>query len=177
MIAVAKKKRHSRETVQDRIVDILFYLIVGMFMLICFYPVYFVIIASVSSSAAVNSGKMLLWPVGFHTLGYQFVFSDARSFDVDEQFNLSMRHFACEISNVRLATAYRKMHKAKKHGNSIFASAFSTASLRALPAQGFRRTDAPISHRNAVDVGRYGAAVRRALARGFAAHARGKARG
>lgn len=78
MIAVAKKKRHSRETVQDRIVDILFYLIVGMFMLICFYPVYFVIIASVSSSAAVNSGKMLLWPVGFHTLGYQFVFSDAR---------------------------------------------------------------------------------------------------
>ena len=78
MIAVAKKKRHSRETVQDRIVDILFYLIVGLFMLICFYPVYFVIIASVSSSAAVNSGKMLLWPVGFHTSGYQFVFSDAR---------------------------------------------------------------------------------------------------
>ena len=73
-----KKKRHSRETVQDRILDIIFYLIVGVFMLICLYPVYFVIIASFSSSTAVNSGAMLLWPVDFHVTGYEFVFSDAR---------------------------------------------------------------------------------------------------
>ena len=78
MTAITKKKRHSRETVQDRILDLLFYLIVGIFMLICLYPVYFVIIASFSSSAAVNSGKMLLWPEGFHLQGYKFVFSDAR---------------------------------------------------------------------------------------------------
>ena len=78
MTAVAKKKRHSRETVQDRILDILFYLIVGIFMLVCLYPVYFVIIASFSSSAAVNSGRMLLWPEGFHITGYEFVFSDVR---------------------------------------------------------------------------------------------------
>lgn len=78
MNAIAKKKRHSRETVQDRILDIAFYLIVGIFMVICLYPVYFVIIASFSSSSAVNSGKMLLWPEGFQTSGYQFVFSDAR---------------------------------------------------------------------------------------------------
>jgi len=73
-----KKKRHSRETVQDRILDIIFYLIVGVFMLICLYPVYFVIIASFSSSTAVNSGAMLLWPVDFHVTGYEFVFSDVR---------------------------------------------------------------------------------------------------
>ena len=73
-----KKKRHSRETVQDRILDIIFYLIVGAFMLICLYPVYFVIIASFSSSTAVNSGAMLLWPVDFHVTGYEFVFSDVR---------------------------------------------------------------------------------------------------
>lgn len=78
MTAIMKKKRHSRETVQDRILDIIFYLIVGIFMIICLYPVYFVIIASFSSSAAVNSGKMLLWPEGFQTAGYSFVFSDAR---------------------------------------------------------------------------------------------------
>ena len=78
MNVIAKKKRHSRETVQDRILDIAFYLIVGIFMVICLYPVYFVIIASFSSSSAVNSGKMLLWPEGFQTSGYQFVFSDAR---------------------------------------------------------------------------------------------------
>ena len=78
MTAIVKKKRHSRETVQDRILDILFYLIVGLFMLCCFYPVYFVILASFSSSTAVNSGAMLLWPVDFHLTGYEFVFSDAR---------------------------------------------------------------------------------------------------
>lgn len=72
------KKRHSRETVQDRILNIVFYFIVGLFMLICLYPVYFVIIASFSSSAAVNSGRLLLWPEGFHVTGYEFVFSDSR---------------------------------------------------------------------------------------------------
>lgn len=78
MTAIMKKKRHSRETVQDRILNVIFYLIVGIFMVICLYPVYFVIIASFSSSAAVNSGKMLLWPEGFQTAGYSFVFSDVR---------------------------------------------------------------------------------------------------
>ena len=78
MTAITKKKRHSRETVQDRILDIIFYLIVGAFMLCCFYPVYFVILASFSSSTAVNSGAMLLWPVDFHLTGYVFVFSDVR---------------------------------------------------------------------------------------------------
>ena len=78
MTAIVKKKRHSRQTLQDRILDILFYIIVGVFMLCCFYPVYFVILASVSSSTAVNSGAMLLWPVDFHITGYEFVFSDVR---------------------------------------------------------------------------------------------------
>ena len=47
-------------------------------MLCCFSPVYFVILASFSSSTAVNSGAMLLWPVDFHITGYEFVFSDVR---------------------------------------------------------------------------------------------------
>jgi len=73
-----KKKRHSRETVQDRILDITFYIIVGIFMILCLYPVWFTIVASFSSSAAVNSGRMLLLPVGFQLKGYEFVFSDVR---------------------------------------------------------------------------------------------------
>ena len=78
MTAITKKKRHSRETVQDRILDTIFYIIVGVFMIICLYPVWFTIVASFSSASVVNSGKMLLWPEGFHLTGYQFVFSDAR---------------------------------------------------------------------------------------------------
>ena len=78
MTAIVKKNRHSRETVQDRILDMIFYIVVGLFMVICLYPVYFVILASVSSSTAVNSGRMLLYPVGFHLEGYKFVLNDAR---------------------------------------------------------------------------------------------------
>ena len=78
MTAIVKKNRHSRETVQDRILDMIFYIVVALFMLICLYPVYFVILASVSSSTAVNSGRMLIYPVDFHLEGYKFVMSDAR---------------------------------------------------------------------------------------------------
>ncbi|MGI6653921.1 MAG: carbohydrate ABC transporter permease [Christensenellales bacterium] len=72
------KKLHSRQSLQDRALDVFFYLIVGIFMIMCLYPVYFVMIASFSSSAAVNSGRMLLWPEGFQMEGYRFVFSDNR---------------------------------------------------------------------------------------------------
>ena len=71
------RKRHL-ETTQDRILNVVFYIIVGLFMLICFYPVYFVIIASVSSSTVVNSGRFLLWPEQVQYEGYKFVFGDNR---------------------------------------------------------------------------------------------------
>ena len=71
------RKRHL-ETTQDRILNIIFYVIVGLFILICFYPVYFVIIASVSSSTVVNSGRFLLWPEQVQYEGYKFVFGDSR---------------------------------------------------------------------------------------------------
>ncbi len=77
MNALLKRSR-TRETTQDRVLNVIFYVIVTLFMLVCLYPVYFVIIASVSSSAAVNSGRFLLWPEGFHVSGFQFVFQDSR---------------------------------------------------------------------------------------------------
>ncbi len=78
MTALTKKARHSRETTEDRVLNVIFTAVVAVFMVVCLYPVYFVIIASVSSSAAVNSGKLLLWPEGFHISGYEFVFNDPR---------------------------------------------------------------------------------------------------
>lgn len=77
MNALLKRSR-TRETTQDRVLNVIFYVIVTLFMLVCLYPVYFVIIASVSSSAAVNSGRFLLWPEGFHISGFEFVFQDPR---------------------------------------------------------------------------------------------------
>ena len=62
----------------DRILDICIYVFLGIWVITCIYPVYFVIVASVSNATAVNSGRLLLWPNGFHTSGYQYVLSDSR---------------------------------------------------------------------------------------------------
>lgn len=63
---------------QDRILNVCLYVLLGIFLILCAYPVYFVLLASVSNATVVNSGKLLLWPEGFHITGYQFVFSDQR---------------------------------------------------------------------------------------------------
>lgn len=47
-----------------------------LILLVVAYPLYFVIIASVSSPAAVNSGKVLFFPVQATLDGYQFVFEN-----------------------------------------------------------------------------------------------------
>lgn len=69
------KKRVSWD---DRLVEGLFYVLLAAFMILCLYPVYFVVLASVTDPIYVNSGELLLWPKGFHLNGYKFVINDAR---------------------------------------------------------------------------------------------------
>lgn len=68
-----KRKKYSNETTQDKILDVCFYVIVTVVVILCIYPVYFVLIASFSSATAVNSGRFLLYPQEFHLTGYKFV--------------------------------------------------------------------------------------------------------
>lgn len=70
--------RRKRESASDKIFNIVLYVLVGIFMVLCLYPVYFVVVASVSDPTVVNSGKFLLLPEGFHLSGYKFVFRDNR---------------------------------------------------------------------------------------------------
>ena len=63
---------------QDRILNVFLYVFLAIFLILCAYTVYFVLIASFSNATVVNSGKLMLWPEGFHLLGYKFVFSDVR---------------------------------------------------------------------------------------------------
>ena len=63
---------------QDRVLNVFLYVFLAIFLILCAYPVYFVLIASFSNATVVNSGKLMLWPEGFHLLGYKFVFSDVR---------------------------------------------------------------------------------------------------
>ena len=58
--------------------DIVFFIIIGivltLFFLIVLYPCIFVVSSSFSSGSAVQSGKVILWPVDFSLSGYNMVF-------------------------------------------------------------------------------------------------------
>lgn len=60
----------------DKIFDAVNSAVLAVLLLIVAYPLYFVVIASVSSPASVNSGEVLFWPRGFNLTGYTFVFKD-----------------------------------------------------------------------------------------------------
>jgi putative aldouronate transport system permease protein len=53
-------------------------LLCALIFLIVAYPLYFVVIASVSDSALVSTGQVTLFPKGFSTFGYEEIFKDAR---------------------------------------------------------------------------------------------------
>ncbi len=55
----------------DKIFDILNYVILAFCLLIVAYPLYFIVIASVSDPTAVYAGKVILWPAKFTLEGYQ----------------------------------------------------------------------------------------------------------
>lgn len=62
--------------------DIVFETIVMVFavcaLLVVLYPIYFIIIASVSDSTMVSQGQVTLIPKGFSLYGYQQIFKDSR---------------------------------------------------------------------------------------------------
>lgn len=67
--------RELKEPAGDRSLNALLVVILGLFSLTIIYPLIYVASASVSSVAAVNSGEVWLWPVGFSTNAYDAVFN------------------------------------------------------------------------------------------------------
>ena len=59
----------------DKIFFTVIFIILTSFFIIVLYPCIFVLSASISSSSAVLSGKVVLWPVKFNTEGYRIVFN------------------------------------------------------------------------------------------------------
>lgn len=72
------KSIRIRDSFADRIFNVVLTIICICTLLIAFYPLYFVLVASVSDPQYVNSGKLLLYPVGFTTEGYHQVLADER---------------------------------------------------------------------------------------------------
>lgn len=61
----------------NRLFDIINYLLLGSLAVAILYPLYFVVIASVSDPNLVNSGQVRFWPKEFTLEGYQLIFDRA----------------------------------------------------------------------------------------------------
>ena len=75
--AVFKKKRLPKSRA-DKIINAVIYAILILVLLIILYPLWLVIIASVSSSSAVMRGEVWIVPKEFSLMGYKRIFSYTR---------------------------------------------------------------------------------------------------
>lgn len=69
---MATNKIHHAKA--DTIFNALNYFLMGIILLIVLYPLWFILIASISDPNLVNLGKVTWWPKGFTTMGYEKVF-------------------------------------------------------------------------------------------------------
>ncbi|MBR3109336.1 MAG: carbohydrate ABC transporter permease [Clostridia bacterium] len=78
MTVVNNKYRIKERDISDRI----FHISVLVLSILCFivilYPLWFVVIASISNSDMVNRGEVVFWPKDIRFYGFQQIFQDAR---------------------------------------------------------------------------------------------------
>lgn len=67
-----------RESQGDRIFTFFVYVFIALIIFVVIYPLYFIVIASLSDSRMVATGQVYLAPKGFTLAGYQEVFNDSR---------------------------------------------------------------------------------------------------
>ena len=65
-----------KETRADRIFNFFNYLFLSIIFLLCLYPLYFIVIASISNPDLVNAGKVWFWPQEVSWDGYKALFAD-----------------------------------------------------------------------------------------------------
>ena len=64
-----------KDTFTDRVTNVFCYAVVILVCLICFYPLWLVLIYSMSDPEAVNAGEVWIWPVGMTWDAYKEVFA------------------------------------------------------------------------------------------------------
>ena len=62
----------------DKTFDCLVTILVVLILISIFYPLYFVVIASISNPDLVSAGKVWFWPRGISFEGYEFILKDVR---------------------------------------------------------------------------------------------------
>lgn len=67
-------KQTIRESAQDRLFLGFVYVVLTLVLIVVLYPLVYIVSSSLSSPAAVSSGRVWLWPVEFSLMGYETVF-------------------------------------------------------------------------------------------------------
>lgn len=70
---MARNKNKIRQGWDDTLFDVINYSCLIVIFLMFTYPLWFIVIASISDPTAVYLGEVVLWPKGFSTLGYKRV--------------------------------------------------------------------------------------------------------
>ncbi len=68
----------KKQTKKDNIFDVVVFILVFILTMMIAYPLYFVIIASVSDPGMVQNGEVLLYPRGISFEGYKYILRDSR---------------------------------------------------------------------------------------------------
>ena len=71
-------KRRTQVSTGDRVFDIINLIFWILILLIVLYPLWLVLIDSVSDPSAVIAGQVYIWPVGFSLQGYETIFKNAQ---------------------------------------------------------------------------------------------------
>ncbi|MCI5647832.1 MAG: carbohydrate ABC transporter permease [Fusicatenibacter sp.] len=105
-VASTAPKKKMKRCKEDVIFDTVVFIILTIILFITAYPLYWVIISSISDPSAVSSGDVLLRPVGFTLKGYAEVFKNS---SVMRGFVNSVIYTVCGVMVnliVTLPTAY-----------------------------------------------------------------------
>ena len=74
---IAEKAKVKPISASDKAFDIVNYILLAFVLFITAYPLYYVVVASVSDPFKVYAGETMIHPVGFSWGGYQRIFQDA----------------------------------------------------------------------------------------------------
>ena len=74
MISIKRAGASKRTSLGDRITNGIFYALLCVFVILCFYPIWYVLVASVSDPTYVNSGALITLPRGLHFAAYKYAF-------------------------------------------------------------------------------------------------------
>jgi multiple sugar transport system permease protein/putative aldouronate transport system permease protein len=73
---ISQKNNITRDTANDRIFMIIIYIFLSFYLIAVLYPLIYIVSASFSSPAAVNAGRVWLWPVKPTLVAYNAVFEN-----------------------------------------------------------------------------------------------------